>query len=80
MLQRDVSHLCGRRHFHIQWQVNFSRQSLNIRIADVTSVFAQMRGNAIGSALCGNRRRAHWVGQTAPTGISDGCHMVDIYA
>ena len=43
-------------------------------------VLAQVRSDAIGARLFGQLGGPYGVGKAATSGISDGCHMIDIHA
>ncbi len=53
-------HVVGRRHLEIQRLVDLGLQSLNVLVANMATVFAQMRGDAVGTGrdrkLCGPYR------------------------
>jgi hypothetical protein len=46
----------------------------------MTTVFAQVGGDAISAGCLGQKGRAQRVGQGTATGVADGCHMIDIDA
>ena len=77
--QRDGLHFLGRRHLEIQWRRQTCHQSFDIFVANVTPVFAQMRGDAISTRRLGQKRRAHRIriGRTAC--VSNRCHVINIH-
>ena len=76
--ERDLEHLLGRRHFQIERQVDLIAQSLDVEIGNMSPIFAQMRGDAVGAGVRRQSGRPHRILMLAAAGISDGRDMVDI--
>jgi hypothetical protein len=77
--KRNAQHLIGGSHFQIDRQLRID-QTGQIVVVDVTSVFAQMRGNAVSPRLHGKLRGAYGIGVRPAARISDRCDVVDIHA
>jgi hypothetical protein len=81
MPQRNGKHFVRRCHFQVErFADNASRQAVDVRIADVTPVFAQMRSDAVGAGFHRDQRCPDGVGKLAAARISDCRHMVDVDA
>ena len=78
--QGDLEHFLGRRHFQVQRQLDLGHQPVDILIRDVTTILAQVCGNAIGTTLGRLARCTHGIGMGATAGIPDGRDMIDIDA
>ena len=77
-LERDGEHLVGRRHLEIERLVDFGFQARDIVIADVATILAQVRGDAVGA---GNNRElggTHRIGMATAAGVADGGDVIDI--
>ena len=61
MAQRDFLHFSSRRHFEIQRDGDGVHDRLNIAIADMATIFAQMRRNPVSTRLLRDElpRHAH---------------------
>jgi hypothetical protein len=59
--QRDGEHLVGRRHLEVERDGQLG-QPLDIVVADMAPVLAQMRGDAVGARLGRDQRGAHRIG------------------
>ena len=53
---------------------------MDVVVLNVTTVFAEVRGNAIGAGLCGEDGGSHRVGMSAAARVPDGRDMIDIDA
>lgn len=80
MRQRNDQHFFRCRHFQIERQVRCILNALEIIIANMATVFAKVRGDAIAANPRHNLRRAHRIRMIATTRIADGGNMVDVYA
>ena len=78
--QRDRQHLVGRRHLQVERQRDRVAQPLDVAVADVPAVLAQMRGDAVGAGGGGDRGGAQRVGMVAAAGVADGGDVVDVDA
>ena len=78
--ERDSQHVLGRRHLEIQGLRDFGLQPGHVAVADVATVLAQMRGDAVGARLDRGQRRAHRIRPLAAPCIAKGCDVIDIYA
>ena len=79
-LERDRDHFVGRRHLEIERLGDLGLQPLNVVVADMAAVLAQMRGDAIGAGRDRELCRAHRIGMAAAARIADGRDMVDVHA
>ncbi len=78
--ERDFEHFGRRRHFEVERQPDLAHQLLDVAIADVPSVLAKMRGDAVGAGRGGRMRGAHRIGMVAAARIPDRRHMIYIHA
>ncbi len=78
--QRNRQHFVSCCHLEIKGQINFSAKSLHILVTDMATVFAQMRGNAIGTSSLCKGGGPHGIRTIATTRISNGSNMIDINA
>jgi hypothetical protein len=78
--KRDLDHFIGRRHFKVQRQGRRGHDPLNVCIADMAAVFAQMGGNSVAAHLRDNLSGAHRVGMFAAACVPDGRDMIDVDA
>ena len=76
----DAHHFLGRRHFEIERLGEFSPQPRDVVIADVASIFAQMRRDSVGASLDRDLRRAHGIRVMPATGVTNGRDVIDIDA
>ena len=76
----DVEHLLGRRHFEIERLRNGGLDPRHIFVADVTAVFAQMRGDAIGAGVDGEFGGAQRIRHVAAARIAQSRDMIDVDA
>ena len=76
--QGNRQHFLGRRHFEVEWEVGRGLNALEIGIADMSTVFAQMRGDAIAAHRGHDFRRPHRIGMIASARVADGGDVVDI--
>ena len=76
--QRDLDHLLGRRHFEIERQAGRLLYTLQVAVADMPPVLAQMRGNAIAADMRDDFCGAHRIGMLPAACVADGRDMVDI--
>ncbi len=72
-------HLFGDRHFKIHRRADQLAQQLDIAVLDVTTVLAQMDGNAVCTGLLAQQRRLDRIGITTATGLTHGGDMVDVH-
>ncbi len=80
MAERDSDHLFCRRHFEIERQVDLFAETVDVFVADVAAVFAQVRRDAVGTRGGGELRRTHGIGVAAAARVADGRHVVDVHA
>jgi hypothetical protein len=73
-------HFIGRCHFEIEWQGNLHHQPLNVGVADMPTVLAQVCGNAVGPGLGGDFSGPERIGMIATASIADGCDVIDVHA
>ena len=76
--KRDLEHLLGRRHFEVERDGEPRHQRVDILVADVAAVLAQMGGDAVGAGLGRGERGAHRIGMVAAARVPDRRDMVDI--
>ena len=76
--QGNAEHLgrCG--HFEIQRLCDFKFQARHILVADVTAIFPQMGGNAVGTAFNRHQSGAHGIGGIAAPRIADCRDVINI--
>ena len=77
---RDLDHFRSRRHLEIERHEELALQPFHVLIADVPPVLTQVRSDPIGSGQHGHMGGPDRVRIDAPTGVPDGCNMVDIDA
>jgi hypothetical protein len=77
-LERDCEHLIGRRHLEIERLVNFSPQSRDVFVTNVTPILSQMRGNSVSPCSYRQSRRADGIRMPPAPRVADGGDMVDI--
>ena len=75
----DLYHFLGGGHFKVQRDGDGGMDVGNICIADMPSVFAQMRGDAVRTSCLGHDSCPYRVRMRPAAGIADRGHMVDIY-
>ena len=80
MPKRDFQHLVGCRHFQINGQADFPHNRVEVSVANMPAVFAQMDGDAIAARCLDHMGGAHRIGMHSATRISDRRNMVDIDA
>ncbi len=78
--QRYLQHLLGCRHFQIKWQAGRGLNAGKVAVADMSSVFAQMRRNTVATNTRDNLRSTHWIRMVAAARITDSRDMIDIDA
>ena len=78
--QRDGEHLLGRRHFEVERQVGRLLDALQVVVADMAPVLAQMRGDAVAADARDDLRRAHRIGMVAAARIADRRDVIDVDA
>ena len=78
--QRDGLHFNGCGHLEVERCCERSHQPVNICVADVAPVFAQVRCDAIRTCRFGELGRAHGIGIGAAAGVAHCGHVVDVYA
>ena len=77
--KNDLYHFLGGGHFKVQRDGDCGMDVGNIGIADMPSVFAQMRGDAVRTSCLGHNSCPNGVRMRPATGIADRGHMVDIH-
>lgn len=77
--QRDGLHLIGGGHFEIQRHGEIGHERLNIGIRDVTAIFAQVRGDAVGPGLFGQFRGPHRVRVGGATRVAHGRDVINVH-
>ena len=80
MGERDGQHFLGRRHLEVQRKVGGLLYALEVRIANVATIFTQMRRDAVPADLRHDFCRTDRVRMIAAARIPDGCDVVDINA
>ena len=78
--QRDLLHFVRRGHLKVQRHRQDLHQPIDVSIGDVTTVFAQVGGDAIGTGLFCKLCRAQRIRIGPATGVSHCGHMVNIHA
>jgi hypothetical protein len=76
----DADHFVGRGHFQIQLDVRQLTQAPHVVILDVAAVFAQMHGDAVGTAEMRLDRRPDRIGFVGLARFAHRRDVVDIYA
>ena len=77
---RDFDHLRGRRHFKIKRPIERLLQPRDVLVADVTAIFAQMRGDAVGARGDRNFGGMKRIGMTAAACVTKRRDVVDVDA
>ena len=77
--QGNGLHLFGGGAFEIQRDADSGAQRLDIRVADVATVFAQMGGDAVRPRGLCQQGRPQRIGPDRTAGIPHRCHMVDVH-
>ena len=80
VMQGNIPHFCGRRHFEVERQVNFTHQTADVVIANVAAILAQVRGDSVGPGIGGNPGRTHRIGVLASARVPDRGDVVDVHA
>lgn len=78
--QRDLEHFLGRGHLQIDRQGRPRHDRVEIAVADVPPVLAQVDGNAIAARRLDNPYRAHRIGVIPAARVADGGDVVDVDA
>ena len=78
--ERDGEHLLGRRHLEIERQTGGLLDPLEVAVADMAPVLAQMRGDPVAADRGDDLRRAHRVGVIAAARVADGGDVIDVDA
>ena len=73
-------HFLGRGHFQVQGQVSRGLDALEVIVADMAAVFAQVRGDAIAAHGGHDLGRADRIGMVPAARIADRCHVIDVHA
>ncbi len=73
-------HLVGRGHLEVQLDVGQVAQAVDIVVLDVAAIFAQVHGDAVGTAEMGFDGRPDGIGFIGAARLTDGRHMIDIDA
>mgnify|MGYP003343624789 CR=1 FL=1 len=76
--KRNIKHLLSRRHFKIQRLGDCLFEAPHICVGDMTPIFAQMRGDAIGSGIYGKKSRAQRVRTGTTPRITNSRNMINI--
>ena len=79
-MQRDADHFARRRHFEIERLVDAGLEPRDVVVDDVTAIFAQMRGDAVGAGRERDLGGLHRVGMLAAARVTHGGDMVDVDA
>jgi hypothetical protein len=79
MAQCDFQHLVRRRHFEIQRQRDFARETVDVFIGNVASILAQVRCDAVRACVFGDMRRAQWIGMRTTARVPDRRDMIDVH-
>jgi hypothetical protein len=77
--QGYLLHFGGGSHFEIQWDGECVHQGVDIRVADVSTVFAQVCGDAVGASVLRQYRGPHRIRGVAAARIAHCCHVVDVH-
>ena len=80
MAQRDCQHLVGRGHLKIERQARRRLDALEIVVADVAAVFAQVHGNAVATRLRDDFGGARRIGMLAAACIADRRDVINVHA
>ncbi|MNP63469.1 hypothetical protein D3C76_1588720 [compost metagenome] len=79
-LNGDRQHLFGDGHLQIHAGVQGLTQDTNVTIGDMTAIFAQMHGNAIGPRLLGDECRLNRIRICRTARVAQGSNVVDVDA
>ncbi len=80
VLERNGDHLGRRRHLEIERDFELAHQSLDVRIDDMAAILAQMRGDAVGAGLGGDRRGTQRIGQLAAARVTHRGDVIDVHS
>ena len=78
--QRNRQHFIGGRHFEIKRLGNLGFEPFHIGIANMATIFAQMRGDAVRAGFDRDKRRTHGIGQRTTACIAHGGDVIDVDA
>ena len=81
--ERDRLHLIGRRHLKIERPAAFARQCRqrnDIRVRDMPTILAQVRGYPVGAGEHGDLRRAGRIRIAFAPRVTNRGDVIDIYA
>jgi hypothetical protein len=76
----DGNHFLGRRQFQVELDLRQFAELLDVGVLNVSSIFAQVDGDPVGTAEMRFDRRPHRIGFVGAARLSDRRHMVDIDA
>jgi hypothetical protein len=76
--QGDFRDRVLRRHFKVQFGFDDLLEQGQITVLNVTPIFPQMYDDAVRARELGQYGRFNWVRFTAPAGLTERCHMIDI--
>ncbi len=76
----DGHHLLGRRHFKIERPLRPCPEPCDIVVADVATILAQMRGDAVSPRRHRDLRGLQGIGMPATARVADGGDVIDVDA
>ena len=79
-VERDRQHLVGRRHLQIERDRQFGGEPRDVAVGDMAPVLSQVRGDAVGTRLRSEQRRAHRIGIAGAARVADGRDVIDVDA
>ncbi|MNV36830.1 hypothetical protein D3C71_1283230 [compost metagenome] len=76
----DRQHLFRHRHLEIHTCIQRLTQDTNVAIGDMTAVFTQMNGNAVGASLFGNKCRLNRIRISRASRITQRGNVINVDA
>jgi hypothetical protein len=76
--RRNPEHLLGERHLEIENGADRAREPAHVVILDVSSIFAQVRGDSIGPGALAQLSRGDRIGLLGPSRLTDRRDVVDV--
>ena len=75
---RDGEHLLGGRHLHVEEGRHRRAQSVHVLVADMPTIFAQMRRDSVRARLLTELRCEHGIGVARTACVADRGNVIDV--
>ncbi len=80
MPKRDRHHLVRSSHLQVEGECDLANEARNVVVRDMTPIFPQVCGYAVGAGQCGKFCGTHRIGMIAATRIADRSDVIDVDA